>query len=80
MASKPADRGSRQYRVCDRRSARTGDDASRTGAVTSAHYGIGLFTAAEIARNHGGSLELSNRASADGSPAGARVVFRLPLA
>lgn len=56
------------------------NDASRTGAVTSAHYGIGLFTAAETARDHGGSLELSNRASADGSPAGARVVFRLPLA
>ena len=56
------------------------DDASRTGAASGAHYGIGLFTAAETARDHGGSLELSNRVSADGSPAGARVVFRLPLA
>ena len=56
------------------------DDASRTGAASGAHYGIGLFTAAETARDHGGSLELSNRVSADGSPAGARVVVRLPLA
>lgn len=56
------------------------DDASRTGAASSAHYGIGLFTAAETARDHDGSLELSNRVSADGSPAGARVVVRLPLA
>ncbi|WP_346675887.1 sensor histidine kinase [Enorma phocaeensis] len=56
------------------------DDASRTGAASGAHYGIGLFTAAETARDHGGSLELSNRLDADGSPAGARVVVRLPLA
>ena len=56
------------------------DDASRTGAASGAHYGIGLFTAAETARDHGGSLELSNRVSADGSPAGARAVVRLPLA
>lgn len=55
------------------------DDASRTGAASGAHYGIGLFTAAETAHNHGGSLELSSRVSADGSPAGARVGFRLPL-
>ena len=47
------------------------DDASRS----SGHYGLGLFIAAETAREHGGDLSLSNRPEGGG-----RVILRVPLA
>ena len=56
------------------------DDASRTGAASGTHYGIGLFAAAETARNHNGTIELANLTNPDGSIRGARVTLQLPLA
>lgn len=56
------------------------DDASRTGAASGTHYGIGLFAAAETARNHNGTIELTNLTNPDGSIRGARVALQLPLA
>lgn len=55
------------------------DDASRTGAASGEHYGIGLFTASEALRALGGDLQLSNRTSSGGAAAGARVEMRVPL-
>lgn len=45
------------------------DDASRAGAAGGAHYGLGLATASDIARAHGGSVELANRANGRGAVA-----------
>lgn len=56
------------------------DDASRTGAASGTHYGIGLFAAAETARNHNGTIELTNLTNPDGSIRGARVTLQFPLA
>lgn len=56
------------------------DDASRTGATSGTHYGIGLFAAAETARNHNGTIELTNLTNPDGSIRGARVTLQSPLA
>ncbi|WP_139653295.1 sensor histidine kinase [Raoultibacter phocaeensis] len=54
-------------------------DASRTGAVSGGHYGIGLSTASEAARSCGGTVELSNRIGRAGGVLGARVVIRIPV-
>ena len=56
------------------------DDASRTGAASGTHYGIGLFAAAETARNHNGTIELTNLTNPDGSIRGARITLQFPLA
>lgn len=53
--------------------------ASRTGAASGEHYGIGLFAASEVAAAHGGGLELANRTNGSGRTEGARVVLWLPL-
>lgn len=50
------------------------DDASRSARDGSRHYGLGLFTTAEAARAHGGSVTLANRPGD-----GAVVTLRIPL-
>ena len=50
------------------------DDASRSARDGSRHYGLGLFTTAEAARAHGGSVALANRPGG-----GAVVTLRVPL-
>lgn len=50
------------------------DDASRSARDGSRHYGLGLFTTAEAARAHGGSVTLANRPGD-----GAVVTLRVPL-
>lgn len=55
-------------------------DASRTGAASGAHYGIGLSSADEVARSHGGSIQLENRTDASGKVLGARATLRIPAA
>ena len=50
------------------------DDASRSARDGSRHYGLGLFTTAEAARTHGGSVALANRPGG-----GAVVTLRVPL-
>lgn len=50
------------------------DDASRSARDGSRHYGLGLFTTAEAARAHGGSVALANRPGD-----GAVVTLRIPL-
>ncbi len=61
------------------------DDAARGPAADGrasfrgAHFGIGLSTAADVARSHGGTLALANREDEDGRVMGARAIVRLPL-
>lgn len=55
------------------------DDAARTGAASGAHYGLGLATAADIARAHGGAIRLANRTDAAGHICGAQATITLPL-
>ncbi len=59
------------------------DDAARSsgGARESAgaHYGLGLATAVDIVRAHGGTIVLSNHIDAAGHPTGAHVTLTLPL-
>ena len=50
------------------------DDASRAARDGERHYGLGLYTAAEAARAHGGSISLANRPSG-----GAIVTLTIPL-
>lgn len=50
------------------------DDASRAARDGKRHYGLGLYTAAEAARAHGGSISLANRPSG-----GAIVTLTIPL-
>ena len=50
------------------------DDASRAVRDGERHYGLGLYTAAEAARAHGGSISLANRPSG-----GAIVTLTIPL-
>lgn len=50
------------------------DDASRAARDGERHYGLGLYTAAEAACAHGGSISLANRPSG-----GAIVTLTIPL-
>ena len=52
-------------------------EASRNSATGGA--GIGLTLARAIAEQHGGSLTLANRRSADGKVVGLTATIRLPL-
>ena len=54
-------------------------DSSRTGAVSGAHYGIGLSATSEAVRSCGGTVKLSNRIGRAGGVLGARVVVRIPV-
>lgn len=55
------------------------DDASRSTADGAAHYGLGLYTAAEVARIHGGAVTLSNRMCDDGTAGGGVATITIPL-
>lgn len=50
------------------------DDASRAAHGDERHFGLGLYTAAEAARAHGGTISLANRPEG-----GAIVTLALPL-
>lgn len=54
-------------------------DASRKGAASGEHYGLGLFTAAETIRAHGGELTLENETDSTAHTTGARVIARIPV-
>ena len=54
-------------------------DAARSGAALGKHYGIGLASASDIIRAHGGNIELANRLDARGVVTGARVTMRVPV-
>lgn len=47
--------------------------------ASSPHYGIGLATASDIARAHGGTLALENRTDRSGRIAGARATLCIPM-
>lgn len=51
------------------------DDSARSARGGEQHYGLGLYTAAETARAHGGSLELANLPAG-----GAATTLSIPLA
>lgn len=53
-------------------------DASRKGAVSGQHYGLGLFTAAEILQAHEGDISLVNKVDTAGCITGAAVTARVP--
>lgn len=55
------------------------DDVSRTVRAGEQHYGLGLFTALEAARAHGGDVVLANRMDGEGVVAGAVVTLGVPL-
>ncbi len=54
-------------------------DAARSGAASGEHYGIGLSSASEIVRAHGGDIELANRLDPHGTVSGARVTITVPV-
>ena len=65
----------------DEARSQTGESVTSTSNSRTAvpHYGIGLATASDIARAHGGTLVLENCTDESGRIAGARVTLRIPV-
>lgn len=55
------------------------DDAARTSRADGQHYGLGLTTAAEVARAHCGTVTPANRTDAAGTVMGAVATLAIPL-